>query len=335
MSEAATGTVPATNGVQPPPADPEVAKYEALRKELEPEQQSQQEPEPQPQAQEPEPKAKPPYEDLERNYTNVQEALRQERAAKKASEEQLARFMRIVEESRAKREPEPKKEEPKLPDALEDPIGHFNGRIAQLEAQLQEAHQGVKRTTEEQQTYQQQQALYARVVQSEQEIRDPKSQSHKADYDAACEYLEGTRIKQLNRMYPDDSPQAQHYARQMGFQDASQLKLAVLNQDRQAVAMQALQLGVSPAQFYYQLAEDAGYQPKPAQPRAENGQFKANEAIEAAKRGQKAAVSISGSNSGRKGAEDMAISDLAALFTEDPEAADKIWDQMAKAGKLG
>jgi hypothetical protein len=136
-------------------------------------------------------------------------------------------------------------------------------------------------------------------------------------------------------MYPDESQQAQHYARQMGFQDATQLKLAILNNDRQSVAIQALQLGVSPAAFYYQLAEDAGYQAKPAQPRAPNGQFAANEAIEAAKRGQAASVSISGSNSGRKGAEDMAISDLAALFVEDPDAADRIWDQMAKAGKLG
>lgn len=339
MGDAATGQVPATNGVVPPQEAPDqdAARYEALAKELGPpeiEPEVQPEPEAQPKsAPEPETKARPSYEELEGNYKNVRTALQQARDEAKASNEQLARFMRIVEDARGKREPEAKKDEPvKLPEVTEDPIGHFTGRIAQLEAQLAEANKGVQATTEEQRAYQQQQAMWQQVARSEQDIRDPKSASHKPDYDDACAHLEGQRIKQLNRMYPDESPYAANFAQQQGFRSVQDLKLAILNQDRQSVAIQALQMGMSPAVLYYELAQESGYQPKA------NGKAPADKAalqIAATKRGQKAAVSISGDNSGRKGSEDMSVTDLADLFIEDGEAADKIWDQMKRSGQLG
>lgn len=321
-------------------ADPDVAKYAELAKELGIEEGGAPEPvEPKPS--EPsglpapaEPRRDRPEQVPYAEHENVQRALREARAAQKASDDRLAGIMQLVDQSLAKRgphEPESKDNKPKLPDVHEDPIGFFQGRIAQLEAQLGEAHNGVRLTAEQQQSYQQHQALWQTVAHSEQDIRDPKNQNHKADYDDACQYLEGQRIKQLNRMYPDDSPRAVEYARSNGFQSAPELKLAILNQDRQSVAIQALQLGLSPAQFYYDLAMDAGYQLKPA--RAANGQFGAK-AIEAAKRGKAASVSISGGASGRKGADDMSIADLADLFVEDPEMADRVWNQMARAGKL-
>jgi hypothetical protein len=172
------------------------------------------------------------------------------------------------------------------------------------------------------------------VQRSEADILDPKSQSHKADYYDACGYLEGQRIKELDRMYPDGSPYAVQYARQQGFQDAAQLKLAILNHDRQAVAVQALQLGMSPAQVYYDLALDRGYQPKAAQPPLKNGDDRGKQQLEAAKRGQKASTTVSGGGAGR-GANDISLTELADMFVEDPEMADKMWDQMARAGRLG
>lgn len=337
-----------TNGVTPP-ADPDAAKYEALRKELdgtstneaETGQETQQVVEKPTETIVDQQRAKPehvPYGEHE----NVQKALREARDEAKQSREQLSRLMQIVQDARGKREPEPAKKEepPKLPDVQEDPIGHFTGRIAQLEAQLQEAHKGVQHTTEEQRAYQQQQAIWARAQASEAEIRDPKHASHKADYDEAVQYLENVRWKQLQRMYPDSSLHVQQIAAQYGV-TPEQYRVHMLNQDRQAVTVQALQLGVPPAQFYYQLAEDMGWQGKPnGQQRAPNGQFtsladKAKQQLEAAKKGKAASISISGGSGERKGAQDMSTADLADLFVEDPEMADKIWEEMRRAGRLG
>jgi hypothetical protein len=342
--------IPAGNGVVTPPPDPDAAKYDELRKELglneagdpvEPaeadvEDKGETEPEDEPS---PEPRAKPehvPYTEHE----NIQRALREARAAQKASDERLAGIIELVNRSRERREPEPKKDEPaKLPDVQEDPIGHFTGRIAQLEAALTKAQQGNQQTAEQFQAAQEHQQLFSLVQRSEAEILDPKSgEGHKADYWDACAHLETQRVKELDRMYPDGSPYAMHYARQQGFVDPAQLKLAILNHDRRAVAIQALQLGRPPAQVYYELAVDRGYVPKVAKV---NGAGKdgiaerAKQQLEAARKGKAASLSISGGDGGRKGAEDMTLSDLADLFAEDPDMADKVWDQMERAGKLG
>jgi hypothetical protein len=62
---------------------------------------------------------------------------------------------------------------------------------------------------------------------------------------------------------------------------------------------------------------------------------KAKQQIEAAKKGTKAATTLSGGSGSRKGAEDLSITDLADLFTENPDEADKVWEQMKRSGKLG
>lgn len=325
-----------------PEADPDAAKYDELRKELgidevgeeiEPEEAPASTPEVTP---EPE-RAKPehvPYAEHE----NVQKALRAAREAQRASDERLAGIMELVNRSRSQREPEAKKDEPKLPDKLEDPIGHYDARIAQLEAALQQANAGTQQTAEEMRANQERQQLFALVQRSEADILDPKSESHKADYWDACTHLEGQRVKELDRMYPNESPYAFQYARQQGFADPRQLKVAILNHDRQAVAIQALQLGQSPAQVYYDLALDRGYTPKTTA--KANGKDvsladKAKQQLEATKKGLKASATLSGDTGGRKGANDMSLQDLADLFIEDGEMADKVWEQMRKAGKLG
>lgn len=339
-----TGQVAPVNGSTPlPQADPDAAKYDELRKELGIEAEAA-EPEPQaePAQQEPgqqqEPaKGKPehvPYSEHE----NLQRALKEAREQSKTAEARFAQALEALTR-RAQPEPEPKKTEaPKIPDKLEDPIGHFEGKIAQLEAQLQQAAQGSQMTAEQLQTYQQQQQFHAVVVRAEEEINDPKSANHKADYWDAVGHLETQRVKELEHMYPDASPYAAQVAQQYGLRSVAELRTAVLNHDRQAVAVQALQMGMSPAEFYYNLALNRGYQPKAAQ-RAPNGQFvpadKGKQQIEAAKRGKAASVSISGGDGGRKGAEDMSLTDLADLAIENPAEFDKVWEQMARQGKLG
>jgi hypothetical protein len=332
MPEAAPSASTVDNA---PPPDPDTEKYAALARELEIE----------PEGGEPETPAEPPAEPAEPDkakpeyvpYTeheNVQKALREARERAKASDERLNGIMELVNRSRAERQQqkdEPKKDEPQLPDVEEDPIGHFTAKIAALEQQLTEARTGTRQTAEQFQAAQQQQQLFQLVQRSETDILDPKNPDHKADYWDACGYLEGQRIKELDRMYPDAAPYAVQYAQQQGFRTPRDLKLATLNHDRQAVAVQALQLGLSPAQVYYNLALDRGYQAKA------NGKAPADKGkniIEMAKRGTKAATTISG-GSGRKGAQDMSIKDLSDLFIEDPEAADKVWEEMRRQGRLG
>jgi hypothetical protein len=328
MSEIATGTVPAV--------DADAAKYAALAKELDIEPEVQ-DPEPavEPEKVEPEP-ADPPHVPRA-EHENVQKALREARAAEQAAKAEKAAILQIIEQARAQRPQEDKKEPPKVPAVEEDPIAHYNARLAQLEAQLQQQQQGGQMTAQQLQAWQQQQALHAAVQASDADIRDQRSQNFKPDYDDACDHIRSVRMKQLDLMFPDAAPQAQHIAHSEGFRSVAEFKQRMLANDEIAVAVQALQMGVSPSLRYYELALAAGYQPKAAKPNGKDVSLadKAKEQLAAAKRGQGAALTLSGGNSGRKGAEDMAIADLAELFLEDADAADKIWDQMAKAGKLG
>lgn len=325
-------------------ADPDAAKYEALRQELNiepdaPEPEAAPEPAPAPAKVEPEPepaKTHVPYAEHE----NVQRALREAREQSKAAETRFSKALEVLAQ-RGQSPAEPKKDEaPKIPDKLEDPIGHYDARIAQLEAQLKQAHEGTQQTAQQLQADQQLRQFQDVVVRAEQEINDPKSQSYKADYWDAVTHLEAQRIAELEQLYPDGQQYAEQMARHQGFESAAHLRAAVLHNDKGTVAAQALQMGVSPAEFYYKLAFARGYQPKAQQTqRAPNGQFvpadKGKQQIEAAKRGKAASVSISGGDGGRKGAQDMSIADLANLAIEDPDAFDKAWAEMQRLGRLG
>jgi hypothetical protein len=331
------------NGAAPPPAlDQDAARYAELAKELGVEQEGR-EPEPAQQQGEPElqpeaGKGKPehvPYGEHE----NVQKALREARAAQKASDERLAQLMRIVEDARGPRgqQPVPAAEAPKLPEVQEDPIAHYNARIAQLEQQLQQITQGSQQDTQQIRAHLQEQAMWQTVQVSETEIR-----SQRPDYDDACQHLESARIRQLERMYPSDAPQVQAFAQQQGFANANEYKLHLLNQDRRSVAMHALQTGVSPAQLYYDLALDSGYQPKVPKS-AGNGVARGQQQLQATKRGQAASVSISGGASSAKATDELSVSDLAQMYTEAQVAGDEkelarldgVFEKMGKLGRLG
>lgn len=329
-----------------PPSDPDAAKYEALRKELgieaegdeaDPPEPAEPPAEPAGKTEPPEPAESPVPDHVPRTeHENVQRALRQAREEAQAARAEKAAILQIIEQARAaQRQPPAAKEpdKPKIPDVTEDPIGHFKALNEQLVAKIDALEKGGSQTTEQLQAQVQHQQLLGLVQQSEAAILDAKNPQAKPDYWEACTYLEGQRERELVRMYPDNNLHVQQYAMQQGYRSAAELRMAVLNSDRWAVAVQALQMGVSPAEFYYSLATDRGYQPK-AKPNGD-GKDKGQKQIEAAKKGRAAAISISGGDGGRKGAQDMSLSDLADLSIEDPDAFDKAWEDMRKLGRLG
>lgn len=281
-------------------------------------------------------KPKPTYEQLESNQRNVTEALRRERETRRKAEESLTNVNRLIEELRAARQPPkaPEKEPPPLPDVTEDPIGHFQAKVAQLEQALMQTHQGSRQTAEQIAAREQEQVFWNHVQASEDEFRKTTpvvevNGKQVNDYDAACEHLKMHRMAELANLYPDTSSIAMAEAQQYGLPSPAHLRAAILQQDAIGIAQRAFQLGVPPAQLYYEAAKGRGYQ-RPLS----NGKRPASGKIEAHRRGEKAALTISGGE-GRKTANDMTISDLSELFIDDPEEFDKQWDKMARAGKLG
>ena len=259
-------------------------------------------------------------------HENVKRAMRSARENERRLSEQLNGVSQLIQNLRSQRQ-QPEQQEPeapKLPSVDEDPIGHFTGQLAQMQRTIQELQNGGQQTRQQFEQSQQQQAFVSAVAQSEQAMR-----AAAPDYDAACEFLETGRVAELEAIYGDDNPQAAAMARHYGLPSVAHLRAAILNQDRITVAQQALMLGQSPAQLYYNLAKQRGY--KPAQ---QKQQTQAEKQIETARRGQKAARTIGGGTGGGPD-NGLNIADLTNLYAEDPEAFDREWDKMARAGKLG
>src|SRR5262245_54866827 len=288
----------------------------------------------------PEPdRPKPTYEQLEAAERGKTAALKSEREARRRAEENMQAVHKLIDDLRASRQQQPRQPEPtqpKIPDVNEDPIGHFQARTEMLERALEQTHRGSQQTAEHIRAQQEEQVFWGHVRNAEAEFRktsptvttDEGQQA--ADYDVACHYLRQHRMAELAHMYPDGSPVVEQEARQWGLPSAAHLRLAMLHQDATSIAQRAFQLGISPAQLYYNAAKERGYKTPNG---VANGKGRGNGQIEAAKRGQKAALTISGGE-GRKSSNDMTLNDLSELWLEDKEAFDKEWDRMKAAGKL-
>jgi len=352
MTDKTTAPGP-TGGESTPAGDAESAKWAELFAEMD-DKPAEEEAEPEP-TPEPEPtadkasaveKAKPTYETLETNYKNTTGALKQEREARRRAEDQLQSFNRMVEELRSSRQqrtqPTPEPAAPKIPDVHEDPIGHFQATIAQQNEVINQLRQGSQQTAQQIRAQQEEQAFWGHIQQVEAEFRKTTptinvNGQEMSDYDAACEHLKAHRMRELAQMYPDESPIAQREAQQYGLPSVGHLRAAMLQQDAIGIAQRAFQLGVSPAQLYYEAAKGRGYATPQASP-APQSNSKTNGKgalqIEAQRKGQKAALTISG-GTGRKSDNDLSLSDLSDLYAEDPDEFDKQWERMRKAGKLG
>lgn len=262
-------------------------------------------------------------------HENVQKALRAARESERQIREQMNGVTTLIESLRAQRQqPQQKAEEPaKLPSVEEDPIGHFTGQIAQLQQTIERLQNGTTQTQQQFEQDQQQRAFVSAVAGSEQAMR-----ASTPDYDAACQHLEAGRVAELEAIYGDDNQHAVAMARHYGLPSVAHLRAAILNQDRIQVAQQALMLGQSPAEMYYRLALQRGY--KAPEKQQEQQQQKSQQQLDAVRRGQKAAKSIGGGTGGGPD-NGLSITDLTQLYADDPEAFDREWDKMARAGKLG
>jgi hypothetical protein len=319
-----------------PDSDPDAGKWAALAKELETDDGGEPAAEPAPEpapSPEPEPEPQPRGPVSPEEHENVQKALRQARENERQVREQLTGITGLIENLRQQRQ-QPKDDkpadEPKIPSKEEDPVGYFEAVIAQQAKQIEDLVKGTTTTQEALQQDQQTRSFWNAVIQSETEIRKTAP-----DYDEATAHLEQGRVAELKAIYADDNPQAMALARQYGLSSVGELRNAVLNQDRIAVAQQAFSLGMSPAQLYYNLAKQRGYQPKALNGQANgDAQKVAQAAIDAARKGQRAAKSIGGGTGGGPD-NPLSIADLTELYSEDPEAFDKKWDEMARKGLLG
>ena len=222
--------------------------------------------EPEPDA---EPKTPPTYEQLQAQERNKTEALKWEREARRRAEESLTNVNKLIDDLRTARQqrqaPQPEQEPVKLPDVNEDPIGHFQAKVAMLEQALQHTYQGANQTAAQIHAERQEQQFWNHVQQAEAEYRKTtptvtlEDGREVSDYDAACEHLKSHRVNELAALYPDDSPVAQQEARQFGLPSVGHLRASILQQDAIAIANRAYQLGVSPAQLYYDAAKNRGY----------------------------------------------------------------------------
>lgn len=272
-----------------------------------------------------------PYEELNRRYQGTQSAIKAARDEAQAAKEQLKAFTQMVEHLRAQRKA-PAAEDAKQPDPEidpnEDPIGYFQQKIAKLEAEVIDAKKSTTETREEARSRVEYQQFVGEVSKHEDAFK-----ATTPDYHEAAEYLEKGRRAELAIMFPD-TPQGEAVARQHGYKSAAQLREAVFVQDAQTVARNALQMGLNPAQAYYELAKGRGYKPAAVGGGAsEDKVAKANGVIDAMRRGTKASKTISGGGGGPDNP--LNIADLTDLYAEDPEEFDRQWEKMAKAGKLG
>lgn len=270
---------------------------------------------------------------------NLQAALRQSREESAQLRRQLGGFLAFQErleeqrEARARQSQEPKQPEKKEPTVEDDPIGFFQNELAKRDKLIDELRTQTTERTQRTQAQLEEQQFWGEVQRSETAIR-----ARVTDYDQACEHLETARVAELEIMFPDDSPRAQALAQHYGLQSPAHLRAATLNQDRIAVARQAMQLGIPPAELYYKLAIQRGFQ---AAQQQQAGLLKskgqeplkgAKAQVAAARRGQ-ASRTISGG--GGRSENGPSIDRLVELYAEDGDAFDKEWDRAKRAGLLG
>jgi hypothetical protein len=120
-------------------------------------------------------------------------------------------------------------------DVNDDPIGHFEDRMAFMENAM-----GAYSTGEQ---------FWRAVDKSEAEARAQYS-----DYNEAVEHLERGRWAELERAFPDA------VLRQQGYANPAAVRMEMLNRDRMAVAQHALRMGQPPAKLYYEIALQKGFQ---------------------------------------------------------------------------
>lgn len=259
------------------------------------------------------------YEELEKRHKDLQGALGQERATRKAEAERRANMETVLRQVVAERQQRAQQAQQQTaepePTLETDPAGFFQRKLAEQERMINDLRTQSTRSAEEVQQAQ----FWSYVDRAESAMR-----ASNPDYAPAVSAMEQARMAELSVMVPDE---AVEFAQQHGYETPADLRAAILNRDRVSIAQQALAMRRNPAELYFEIAKHRGFV-KPAQ--AKSG---ATQVIDMARAGQKAAKSIAGGGSTSASA-DMSAEDLADLYLTDPDQADKVFATMKSKGLL-
>jgi hypothetical protein len=141
-----------------------------------------------------------------------------------------------------------------LPNMLDDPVGHFHGRMQQLEGAAGQFYNHTMR------------GEIVRALEASEKTANFETHN---DYNDAVLHLEREHIRRLERQLPDGR-QTDLLAHSYGLPNAQALRAAVLNRDRAMVVDWAAKNGQDPAGVYYDLAiAQYGYRPKIAYTRSQ------------------------------------------------------------------
>lgn len=321
-------------------ADPEAAKYAELEKELgdwadEADQAPAKQAETEPKAADPESKkeaqpepekAKPDFEVLERNYKNVQGALSEARGEARslkeqfqAQQKQLEALQDFLRQTVGRQQQDD--EEFLTP---EEKLGRMVNYLAEGQKQTQ---QQLQQMTQAQREQAELADLGRRAVSDEREFA-----TKQADYFDAANHLANARMNELAIMLPDGVPQIEDQARRAGHNSVAEWRMAIMHQEQVQVARRAYEMGKNPAELIYHFAKQRGWGGKPTA----SAQPPTMQPIEAVRKGAQAAATLSNAGGGApKGTDEVSHEELAQMFLDDPEAAERLWNKMARSGKLG
>ena len=180
----------------------------------------------------------------------VNGALKEERDRRRDIEQQLAeeRRQRQVLDERtnlllqriagAQQPAAPAPDAPKIPEKDQDPIGHFDQRIAPLEAAVRQMTQGVQQQSQQAQAQQVMQQVVGRCMEQEANFR-----TETPDYDSAAQFLRESRDRQLQAIGMDNPLE----------------RKAWIDNEAQQIAVGSVQRRTNFAKAIYDLAVVSGY----------------------------------------------------------------------------
>ena len=239
-------------------------------------------------------------------------ALEEERGRRKELAERMGRmeqtFQQLVLRQQQQSQPQPngQAKQDQIPDYETDPIGHMRALLQNTQHELASLKGVTQQTRQEQEAYAQMQQSMSQYERHTQEFARATP-----DYTEAATFLRTMREKALNRfMSPAEVDQRIQY-------------------EEGLLAGKAMMEGKNPAQLFYEMAKDWGYKAKGSEPQESK--------LDRLKNGQKASASLStskGAGTPAGSADAMSLEALSELYKTDPVAADRMWDRMAKAGRL-
>lgn len=196
------------------------------------------------------------------HVSNLNAALREERAARKQLEQRLAAI-----EARSQQPAPAAAQEEEGPDFLADPKGYVDANAKKLKELEDKLEKGKKEEEDKQKAQQQVQETWNKVISSEQEFA-----ATTPDYHDALNHVRGVLRTQIELANPDleDQIRTEHPEatdEQVKQELSSRIHRQIQIQEFQGAA-HLLAKGKNPSKVYYEYAKVLGYKPKAAVPAA-------------------------------------------------------------------